>query len=29
VMTTNTRDFAQDSFDGVSIMENHVLPAAG
>jgi len=28
VMTTNTRDFAQDSFDGLSIIEDHVLPAA-
>jgi CubicO group peptidase (beta-lactamase class C family) len=29
VLTTNTRDFAQDSFDGVSIIEDYVLPAAG
>jgi CubicO group peptidase (beta-lactamase class C family) len=29
VMTTNTRDFAEDSFDGVSIVEDDVLPAAG
>jgi CubicO group peptidase (beta-lactamase class C family) len=29
VMTTNTRDFAQDSFDGLSIIEDDVLPAAG
>lgn len=29
VMTTNTRDFTQDSFNGVSIIKNHVLPAAG
>jgi CubicO group peptidase (beta-lactamase class C family) len=29
VMTTNTRDFDQDSFNGLSIVENDVLPAAG
>jgi CubicO group peptidase (beta-lactamase class C family) len=29
VMTTNTRDFDQDSFNGLSVIENHVLPAAG
>jgi CubicO group peptidase (beta-lactamase class C family) len=29
VMTTNTRDFTQDSFNGLSIIEDHVLPAAG
>jgi len=29
VMTTNTRDFAEDSFDGLSIIEDDVLPAAG
>ena len=29
VLTTNTRDFAQDSFDGVSIVADDVLPAAG
>jgi CubicO group peptidase (beta-lactamase class C family) len=29
VMTTNTRDFDQDTFDGLSIIEDHVLPAAG
>ena len=28
VMTTNTREFAQDSFDGLSIIEDHVLPAS-
>jgi CubicO group peptidase (beta-lactamase class C family) len=28
VMTTNTRDFDQDSFNGVSIMKDYVLPAA-
>lgn len=28
VMTTNTRDFAQDSFDGLPMIEDHVLPAA-
>jgi CubicO group peptidase (beta-lactamase class C family) len=28
VMTTNTRDFAPASFDGVSIIENNVIPAA-
>jgi len=27
VMTTNTRDFTQDSFDGASIMEDDVIPA--
>jgi CubicO group peptidase (beta-lactamase class C family) len=27
VLTTNTRDFDQDSFDGVSIIRDHVLPA--
>jgi CubicO group peptidase (beta-lactamase class C family) len=27
VMTTNTRDFVQDSFNGLSIIENDVLPA--
>jgi len=27
VMTTNTRDFAQDSFDGASIIEDDVIPA--
>jgi CubicO group peptidase (beta-lactamase class C family) len=27
VMTTNTRDFTQDSFDGASILENDVIPA--
>lgn len=29
VMTTNTRDFNQDTFDGSSIIENDVIPAAG
>jgi CubicO group peptidase (beta-lactamase class C family) len=29
VMTTNTRDFDQDSFNGLSIIEDDVLPAAG
>jgi CubicO group peptidase (beta-lactamase class C family) len=29
VMTTNTRDFDPDSFNGLSIIEDHVLPAAG
>ena len=29
VLTTNTRDFAQESFDGVSIVKDDVLPAAG
>lgn len=29
VMTTNTRDFEQDSFNGLSIIEDEVLPAAG
>jgi len=29
VLTTNTRDFAQDSFDGLSIIKDDVLPAAG
>jgi len=29
VMTTNTRDFTQDTFDGTSIIENNVIPAAG
>jgi CubicO group peptidase (beta-lactamase class C family) len=28
VMTTNTHDFTQDSFDGTSIIENNVIPAA-
>ena len=28
VMTTNTRDFAPDSFDGSTIVEDDVLPAA-
>jgi len=28
VMTTNTHDFNQDSFDGTTIMEDDVLPAA-
>jgi CubicO group peptidase (beta-lactamase class C family) len=28
VMTTNTREFNQDSFDGTSIIENNVIPAA-
>jgi CubicO group peptidase (beta-lactamase class C family) len=28
VMTTNTREFAQDSFDGLSVIEDDVLPAA-
>jgi len=27
VMTTNTRDFDPDSFNGLSIVEDHVLPA--
>jgi CubicO group peptidase (beta-lactamase class C family) len=27
VMTTNTRDFSEDTFDGVSIIENDVIPA--
>jgi CubicO group peptidase (beta-lactamase class C family) len=27
VLTTNTRDFAQDSFNGLSIVEKYVLPA--
>jgi CubicO group peptidase (beta-lactamase class C family) len=29
VMTTNTRDFTQDSFDGVSIIKDDVIPSAG
>lgn len=29
VLTTNTRDFDQDTFNGLSIIENDVLPAAG
>ncbi|MGH3881551.1 MAG: serine hydrolase domain-containing protein [Actinophytocola sp.] len=29
VMTTNTRDFDQDSFTGLSVIEDDVLPAAG
>jgi CubicO group peptidase (beta-lactamase class C family) len=29
VMTTNTRDFTQDSFDGISIMKTDILPATG
>ena len=29
VMTTNTRDFDQDSFNGLSIIRDHVLPAVG
>lgn len=29
VLTTNTRDYDQDSFTGESIVANHVLPAAG
>lgn len=29
VMTTNTREFTQDSFNGLSIIEDDVLPAAG
>jgi CubicO group peptidase (beta-lactamase class C family) len=28
VMTTNTRDFSDDTFDGTSIIENTVIPAA-
>jgi CubicO group peptidase (beta-lactamase class C family) len=28
VMTTNTRDFTEDTFDGTSIIENNVIPAA-
>ena len=28
VMTTNTHDFTQDSFDGTSIIETNVIPAA-
>jgi CubicO group peptidase (beta-lactamase class C family) len=28
VMTTNTHDFNQDSFDGTTVMQNDVLPAA-
>jgi CubicO group peptidase (beta-lactamase class C family) len=28
VMTTNTRDFNEDTFDGVSIIQNNVIPAA-
>jgi hypothetical protein len=28
VMTMNTRDFTQDSFDGTAIIENNVIPAA-
>jgi hypothetical protein len=28
VMTTNTHDFNQDSFDGTTVMQNSVLPAA-
>jgi CubicO group peptidase (beta-lactamase class C family) len=27
VMTTNTRDFSEDTFDGVSIIKNNVIPA--
>jgi hypothetical protein len=27
VMTTNTRDFTPDSFNGLSIIQDHVLPA--
>jgi CubicO group peptidase (beta-lactamase class C family) len=27
VMTTNTADFSQDTFDGTSIIENNVIPA--
>jgi hypothetical protein len=27
VMTTNTGDFSQDSFDGLSLIEEDVLPA--
>lgn len=29
VLTTNTRDFTPASFDGLSVVENDVLPAAG
>jgi len=29
VLTTNTREFAQDTFTGLSIIEHDVLPAAG
>jgi CubicO group peptidase (beta-lactamase class C family) len=29
VLTTNTRDYDQDTFNGESIVANHVLPAAG
>jgi CubicO group peptidase (beta-lactamase class C family) len=29
VMTTNTRDFTEDSFDGASIIEESVIPAVG
>lgn len=28
VMTTNTRDFNQDSFDGTTVMQDAILPAA-
>jgi len=28
VMTTNTHEFAEDSFNGLSIVENDILPAA-
>jgi CubicO group peptidase (beta-lactamase class C family) len=28
VMTTNTHDFTQDSFDGTSVIENNVIPSA-
>ena len=27
VMTTNTREFTQDSFDGLSIIQDEVVPA--
>jgi CubicO group peptidase (beta-lactamase class C family) len=29
VMTTNTKDFDQDSFNGKRIVESYVIPAAG
>lgn len=29
VMTTNTRDFAEDSFNGLTILQDDVLPAVG
>jgi len=29
VMTTNTKDFSPDPFNGISIVESYVIPAAG